>query len=118
MAEYLILIYADEAAWAEADRGMDERVLGEHQRFMTKHANKIRGGNRLRTSDTATSIRREADGHFLVTDAPFAETKEVMGGYYLIDADDLDDAIAMAKEVPAPHGGVEVRPIWPTNAPA
>ena len=53
----------------------------------------------------------------MVTDAPFAETKEVLGGYYMIDVADLDEALAVAKAVPAPFGGVEVRPIWPTSEP-
>ena len=58
-----------------------------------------------------TSIRRNDDGTQTVTDGPFAETKEALGGYYLIEAKDLDEAIAIAKDVPTPFGGVEVRPI-------
>lgn len=63
----------------------------------------------------ATSIRTDADGTMVVTDGAFAETKEALGGYYLIDVADLDEAIAVAKQVPAPSGGVEVRPIWPAE---
>ena len=117
MAEYLILIYPDEEQMAAMDDQTTEQVLAEHQRFVTEHIGVLRGGNRLRTSDTATSIRREAGGGLIVTDAPFAETKEVLGGYYLIDVADLDEALAVAKAVPAPSGGIELRPIWPTDEP-
>ncbi len=116
MPEYLILIHEDEAAWAAADSQTAQGVLGEHERFIAEHGGVVRGGNRLRTSDTATSIRRDSEGGFTVTDAPFAETKEVLGGYYLIEVADLDEALAVAKAVPAPFGGVEVRPIWPSDA--
>lgn len=112
MSQYLILIYDDEAAWAAADGQTAQRVLGEHQRFIAEHAPVIRGGNRLRASDTATSVRHEAGGGVSITDAPFAETKEAVGGYYLIDVADLDEALAVARQVPAPFGGVEVRPVW------
>jgi hypothetical protein len=100
---------------AAMDNQSTERVLAEHKRFVTEHAGVLRGGNRLRTSETATSSRREPGGELLVTDAPFAETKEVLGGYYLIDVADLDQALAVAKAVPAPSGGIEVRPIWPSD---
>ena len=60
---------------------------------------------------TATSIRKNASGEFVTTDGPFAETKEAIGGYYVIEAADLDEAIAIASQVPAEFGGVEVRPI-------
>jgi hypothetical protein len=86
--------------------------MAAHQDFMMRHAGALRGGNRLHTSETATSIRRSADGGVAVSDGAFAETKEVIGGYYLIDAADLDQALRIAAEVPAPFGGVEVRPVW------
>jgi hypothetical protein len=117
MAEYLIMLYVDEEHLAAMDDQTTERVLAEHQRFVAEHAGVLRGGNRLRTSETATSIRRELGCGLIVTDAPFAETKEVLGGYYLIDVADLDQALALAKAVPAPSGGIEVRPIWPPDEP-
>ena len=80
MAEYLILIYDDESAWAAADRQTYERVLSEHDQFIAEHSGIILRGDRLRPSDTATTIRREPSGGFTITDAPFAETKEVLGG--------------------------------------
>ncbi|MGH8996152.1 MAG: YciI family protein [Acidimicrobiales bacterium] len=118
MAEYLILLYADEEAMLAMGEEATNALLAEHERFVTKHAEVLRGGNRLRPSDTATSIRRDTGGGFTVTDAPFAETKEVLGGYYLIDVANLDEALAVAKAIPAPSGGVEVRPVWPTSTPS
>jgi hypothetical protein len=70
----------------------------------------LAGGNALQGAHTATSIRPEGNG-FSVTDGPFLETKEALGGYYLVEAADLHEAIAIAKDVPMPFGGVEVRPI-------
>lgn len=116
MSEYLILLYEDEQAWEGADRAVYERTLREHQEFIAANGAHLRGGHRLRPSSAATSIRREPTG-VVVTDGAFTESKEVLGGYYLIEAADLDEAIAITKQVPAPFGGVEVRPVWPPNEP-
>ena len=67
------------------------------------------------TPALATSLRHAADGGVAVSDGAFAETKEVIGGYYLIEAADLDEALRIAAQVPAPFGGVEVRPVWPAG---
>ncbi len=106
MAQYLVLIYEREAAYAEGGEQVYKEVMVAHQEFGTKFAASLRGGEALGPSSSATSIR---DG--VVTDGPFVETKELLGGYYLIEAADLDEALAIAKEVPARFGGVEVRPI-------
>ena len=76
-------------------------------------ADKMRGGERLRPVGDATTVRVE-DGRTLLTDGPFAETKEQLGGYYMIEAKDLDDAISWAKQMPhlAFGGSVEIRPVW------
>ncbi len=111
MAEYLVLIYEDEAAWEAPAAGMAEEMLEGHRLFGERNASAIRGGNALMATSTATSLRRDASGDFVVTDGPFAETKEALGGYYLIEAADLDEALALAKQIPAPFGGVEVRPV-------
>jgi hypothetical protein len=111
MAQYLILIYEDEAGYAEGGQAAYDTAMKEHTAFGTNSAPVLRGGNALAPTGTATSIRRDASGEFAVTDGPFAETKEALGGYYLVEAPDLDAAIAIAKQVPAPFGGVEVRPI-------
>jgi hypothetical protein len=112
MAQYLVLIYEDESGLAAASPDDLQKLFGAHQRFGETNAKAIVGGNALEPTATATSIRRTDTGDDLVvTDGPFAETKEALGGYYLIEAPDLDAAIAVAKQVPAPYGGVEVRPI-------
>jgi hypothetical protein len=111
MSQYLILIYGDEKAYADGGQGLWDEVMKGHMEFGTTYEKNIAGGNALQTADTATSIRKDAKGSFTVTDGPFVETKEALGGYYLVEAADLDEAIAMAKTIPAPGGGLEVRPI-------
>jgi hypothetical protein len=109
MSEYLILIYADESATTDPSAG--EAIMKEHVVFQEQHGPSLRGGNALQGTSTATTLRPDHAGGSTVTDGPFAETKEALGGYYLIEAADLDEALAIAKDVPAPNGGVEVRPI-------
>ncbi|HVC84666.1 MAG TPA: YciI family protein [Solirubrobacteraceae bacterium] len=111
MASYLILIYDDEAALERADQASARALLEAHREFGAANGAAISGGNALRSTESATSIRRDAAGELAVTDGPFIETKEALGGYYLIEAADLDEAIAIAKQVPVRAGGVEVRPI-------
>ena len=82
MSEYLILIYQDESAGPEETAA--EQTMAGHMRFGQSHGDVIRGGNALQSSDTATSIRGNGSGGFAVTDGAFAETKEALGGYYLI----------------------------------
>jgi hypothetical protein len=109
MGEYLILIYENEAAWAAATPEDYQQTMAAHGRFAEQVGEmgaKIVGGHALQPTGTATSIRGDA-----ITDGPFVETKEALGGYYLIDAKDLDQALAVAKLCPAPYGGIEVRPI-------
>ncbi len=105
MAQYVVLIYEDEARW-QAGGPEAEAGLAAHGRFGEEHAGVLRGGSALQPTSTATTIR---DG--VVTDGPFLEAKEALGGFYVIEADDLDQALAVAREVPAPFGGVEVRPV-------
>jgi hypothetical protein len=85
--------------------------MDEHNVFGEKNAEALRGGEALHPTSSATSLRRDASGKLLVTDGAFAETKEALGGFYLIEAADLDEAISIAAQVPANFGGVEVRPI-------
>lgn len=106
MAEYLILIYGDEQKHADAGQELWDQLMAGHNKFGENNGPALRGGNALQPTTTATTIRDN-----VVTDGPFAETKEALGGYYLIEAKDLDEAIKIAKQVPAPHGGVEVRPV-------
>ena len=111
MAQYLVLIYGDEKAHADGGQQLWDELMQGHTAFADKHEKALAGGNALQDTSTATSLRKESDGSFTVTDGPFAETKEALGGYYLVEAADLDEAIAMAKDIPMPGGGVEVRPI-------
>jgi len=109
MAEYMILICEDEGAYATATPDVFQHVMEAHNRFagqVTEKGGKIVEGRALQPTSTATSIRGD-----VVTDGPFIETKEAVGGYYLIEARDLDHALDIAKLCPARFGGVEVRPI-------
>ena len=109
MAQYVVLIYENESDYANAAPEVYGEIMDAHNRFaeqVTERGGKIAGGNALQGTDTATTIRGD-----VVTDGPFAETKEALGGFYLIEADDLDQAIKIAKMVPAQFGGVEVRPV-------
>jgi hypothetical protein len=107
MAKYLILIHGDEAAFDASNQADMDAMMTAHNDFSTKHGKSILGGEALLPTSTATSIR---DGG-AITDGPFVETKEALGGFYVIQAGDLDEAIAIAKDCPMPNGGVEVRPI-------
>ena len=111
--KYLLLIYDDEKKWAKLSDAERQALFGEYGQFTEsiKTSGNYQGGNPLQPTATATTIRVR-DGKKLVTDGPFAETKEQLGGYYLVDAADLDQAIAMAARVPsAKLGCIEVRPI-------
>jgi hypothetical protein len=114
MAQYLILIYESEAGYADADPTIWQQSMQAHNRFaeqITELGGELLGGNALQATPTATTIRGD-----VVTDGPFVETKEALGGYYLIEAKDLDQALEIGKLCPAPFGGVEVRPVLDTSA--
>jgi len=115
MPQYLVLIYENENGWAEADKAMWDQAMADHGVFAQAAGAAVKGGEALQPTSTATTILKDGAGGFTVTDGPFVETKEALGGYYLIEAADLDAAIALAKQVPAPFGGVEVRPIMTFN---
>ncbi len=112
--QYMLLIYGNEAgvqslSKAEADQRM--AAYGAYAEAMTK-AGVIVGGNRLQRTTAATTVR-VANGKTQVLDGPYAETKEQLGGYFMIDVPDLDAALSWAARCPgASHGAVEVRPIW------
>ena len=112
MAGYMVMIWDDEAAWAAASEQDAEKTMQAHRDFGARYAHALHGGSRLYPSDTATSIRHDRAG-ITVTDGVFAETKEHIGGYYLLEAADLDEALAIAKAVPCPYGWVELRPVLP-----
>jgi len=118
--QYLLLIYDDEkkfGALSEAEQG---RVFGEYMEFtreIVKSGNH-RGGEALQPVAAATCVRHK-NGKTLTTDGPYAETKEQLGGYYLVEARDLDEAVAIAGRIPSVRlgGTIEVRPIMPTPQP-
>jgi hypothetical protein len=110
--KYALLIYSNEARNV-FDTLTDEEqqaVLGEY--FAISELPGTIGGAQLQGAETATTVRL-ADGETLTTDGPFAETKEVLGGFFLIEAEDLDEALALASRIPAARmgGSVEVRPL-------
>jgi hypothetical protein len=111
MPDYLVMIFDNEADWASADPSTEEANERRHAEFVRAHRSAVRGTAKLAESETARSVRRDSGGEVSVTDGTFAETKEVLGGYYIIEAADLYAALEIAEHVPAPFGGVEVRPI-------
>ncbi|MGH3447461.1 MAG: YciI family protein [Nocardioidaceae bacterium] len=115
MSQYLVLIYEDEAAWAAASDEEAAEFSGAHREFGQHYQDVLRGGNALQPTSTATSVRVDRSGGVAVTDGAFAETKEALGGYYLVEAVDLDEALVVARQVPTRYGGVEVRPIMPVG---
>jgi hypothetical protein len=111
MTQYLILIYEDETQYATATPEVFDEVMKDHNAFpaqVEEHGGKLLGGAALQPTATATTLRAAGAE---VTDGPFAETKEALGGYYLVEAPDLDAALAIGKACPARFGGVEVRPV-------
>jgi hypothetical protein len=112
--QYLLMLYANEGGWTALTPAQQEQGIAAYRAYteaLTK-SGVLRGSNRLQPAATATTVRI-ADGKSHVLDGPYAETKEQLGGYYLIDVPDLDAAIAWAARCPgAGHGIVEVRPVW------
>lgn len=112
--QYLMMIYGDEAAMQKATEENSGQVMPAYLAY-TEAMNKagiLRGGNRLLPTTSASTVR-VANGKTQVLDGPYADTKEQLGGYYLIDVPDLDAALAWAAKCPgASRGSIEVRPIW------
>ena len=110
--KYALLIYSSEApdAWAQLPEEQQQSIMGEY--FAISEAPGTVGGAQLQPTTTATTVRVD-DGRVLTTDGPFVETKEALGGFYLIEADDIDAALDVAGRVPAARmgGAVEVRPL-------
>src|SRR5262245_3149956 len=114
MAKYMILIYGDEKQWA-AMSPQEQQELGEgHRAFQAAAGSAIVDGHELEPAPMATSLRTDTAGRVTTTDGPFLETKEAVGGYYLLEASDLDEVIGLASRLPevsAGHSGVEIRPV-------
>src|SRR6476620_10931500 len=115
--QYALLIYTPEPESEPAPEAM-AREMAEYDAF-TEHLRSrgaMKGGEALDSTATATTVR-VVDGRTITTDGPFAETKETLGGFYLVEAADLDEAISWAAMIPgARHGCIEVRPVWDYSA--
>ncbi|MGN9847086.1 YciI family protein [Nonomuraea sp. H19] len=114
MAKYMILIFGDDQQWAAASPSERQKIDEGHQAFRAAAGPAVLAGEELEPAPMATSLRADATGRVTTTDGPFLETKEALGGYYLVEADDLDQVIALASrlhEVSAGHSGVEIRPV-------
>ena len=111
MAEYAIFIYEDEESMSALEPAEFDDVIKGHEAFIQENAAILRGGNALQPPSTATTIRKDPSGGYTMTDGPFGGVTQALGGYYIIDVGDLDEALAVAKQVPAPTGGVEVRSV-------
>ena len=117
--EYTLLLFADPAGWDALPPEKQQEGMAAYGAYThaLKQAGILRGSNRLRPADAATTVRLEA-GKTKVLNGPFVETREQLGGYYLIEVPDLDTALSWAARCPgAGHGVVEVRPVWPTGTP-
>ena len=109
--QFLLLIYEDEKRFTNLGKPEFGSELAEYQAFGKEFAGAIQGGNALQPTATAKTVRVRG-GKPLATDGPFAETKEQLGGYYLVEANNAEEAIGIAAKIPgARYGSVEVRPI-------
>ncbi len=115
--QYVLLIYENEGDWDKLSEAEQGQIFGEYMQFtadITKSGNFV-GGNPLQPIHTATTVRLR-DGKMAKTDGPFAETREQLGGYYVIEAKDLDEACAIGARIPAArNGSIEVRPVLKTG---
>jgi hypothetical protein len=115
--QYLLLIYDEEKMWETMPDAERNGLFGEYGAYTgeLQASGQMLGGNALLPTSTATTVRVR-DGEQVVTDGPFAETKEQLGGYYLIEADSVDGALEWAAKIPgARWGSIEVRPIMATG---
>jgi hypothetical protein len=112
--QYLLMIYRNEVEFNQMDAAAIQKITEEYGAFTQSiiQSGHFKGADRLQPVTTATTVRVR-DGKTLTTDGPFAETREQLGGYYLIEAKDLDTALGIAARIPtAREGSIEVRPIW------
>ena len=111
--KYLCLIYENEKSWETMPKEQADAIMGEYFAFTDgiRQSGHYVAGDALHPTTTATTVRVR-NGKISTTDGPFAETKEQLGGYYLIEAKDLNDAIQVASKIPsARHGSIEIRPV-------
>ena len=118
--KYALLIYASEQEWASQSEEQAQAVNQEYMAFTKDIIDRglMKGGEALQGTATATTVRVR-DGETLTTDGPFAETKEQLGGFYLVEAKDLDEAIEVAARIPdVRRGSIEVRPVMEIDMPS
>ena len=116
--QYMLMCCIDENVWARLPDSMKDKIMREYgvliQSLVT--GGQFRGGGQLRSTSSATTVRMK-EGKLTLTDGPFAETKEQLGGYHLVECRDLDEALSIAARIPTlPTGGaIEVRPLEPSR---
>jgi hypothetical protein len=118
--QYLLMLFSDESGWRRMSNADQERGVAAYRAYTEalKEAGVLVGSNRLQNTNTATTVRL-IDGKSQVLDGPYVDSKEQLGGYYLIEAPDLDAALGWAARCPgASHGTIEVRPVWDVYASA
>jgi hypothetical protein len=116
--QYLLMLYSEEAMWPKLTKAEQEQGMAAYTAYgeALAKAGVIKGSNRLQPTSSATTVR-VANGKSQVLDGPFVDSKEQVGGYYLIDVPDLDAALSWAARCPgASHGVIEVRPVWAMHA--
>lgn len=117
MAKYMLLIYGDEQRWETMSAAESAEIDAGHVAFVKRAGVRILAAGQLEPSSTATTLRgasASAGDEPAVTDGPFLETKEVLGGFYLLEATDLDEVVALSRElaeVRHAHSGVEIKPL-------
>ena len=114
MAKYMILIFGDEAQWSAMTPEQETALGAGHRAFRAEAGGRIIADGELDFTSTAITLRSGEAGGLTTTDGPFLETKEALGGFYLIEAASLDEAIQLAARLPevqASHSGVEIRPL-------
>jgi len=117
--KYMLLIYDDEKVWAGLSEAEQKKIMGDYRQFGQEiaAAGQMVTGAQLQPVSAATSVRVR-NGKRLLTDGPFAETREQLGGYYLVEAKDLDEAIGLAARIPSARmGTIEVRPLVERTVP-
>jgi hypothetical protein len=114
MAKYMLLIYGDAKEWDAMTAEEAKAHMEAHAAFAAAAGSRVLGGAELTRSPLATTLRSDGSGGLTTTDGPFLETKEAVGGYYLLEAGDLDEVMTLAGQLPevrAGHSGVEIRPV-------
>lgn len=113
MPEYVLFVYEDEQRVEDTENRTGSELQNKYQEFIALNQDSVRVGQRLHPQNASTAIRPQSPDGVAITDGAFIESKEVIGGFFLIEAADLDQAISIAKQIPAPFGGVEIRPVRP-----